>query len=156
MSKNYGISGWRIGYVIANVNLIENILKVNQHLITCPATILEYYLVRHFRELLEITKPQIRDVVDKRNRLAEYMGKIGLSYLPGAATFYFFVSIRPSRLGSEEFCTRLLEEELISVVPGIGYGKSCASFIRVSVGTASMEENMCGLRKIKELSERTS
>src|ERR1700734_2450017 len=29
MSKNYGISGWRIGYVIANVNLIENILKVN-------------------------------------------------------------------------------------------------------------------------------
>jgi aminotransferase len=156
MSKNYGISGWRIGYVIANVNLIENILKVNQHLITCPATILEYYLVRHFRELLEITKPQIRDVVGKRNRLAEYMGKIGLSYLPGAATFYFFVSIRPSRLGSEEFCTRLLEEELISVVPGIGYGKSCASFIRVSVGTASMEENMCGLRKIKELIERTS
>jgi aminotransferase len=156
MSKNYGISGWRIGYVIANAKLIENILKVNQHLITCPATILEYYLVRHFRELLEITKPQIRDVVGKRNRLAEYMGKIGLSYLPGAATFYFFVSIRPSRLGSEEFCTRLLEEELISVVPGIGYGKSCASFIRVSVGTASMEENMCGLRKIKELIERTS
>jgi aminotransferase len=156
MSKNYGISGWRIGYVIANVNLIDSILKVNQHLITCPATILEYYLVRHFRELLEITKPQIREVVCKRNRLAEYMGKIGLSYLPGAATFYFFVSIRPSRLGSEEFCTRLLEEELISVVPGIGYGKSCASFIRVSVGTASMEENMCGLRKIKELIERTS
>jgi aminotransferase len=156
MSKNYGISGWRIGYVVANANLIENILKVNQHLITCPATILEHYLARHFQDLLEITKPQIRDVVCKRNRLAEYMGKIGLSYLPGTATFYFFVSIRPSRLGSEEFCTRLLQEELISVVPGIGYGKSCSRFIRVSVGTASMEENMYGLRKIKDLIERTS
>ncbi len=156
MSKNYGISGWRIGYVVANANLIENILKVNQHLITCPATILEHYLARHFHDLLEITKPQIRDVVCKRNRLAEYMGKIGLSYLPGTATFYFFVSIRPSRLGSEEFCTRLLQEELISVVPGIGYGKSCSRFIRVSVGTASMEENMYGLRKIKDLIERTS
>ena len=156
MSKNYGISGWRVGYVIANAKLIENILKVNQHLITCPATILEYYLARHFRELLEITKPQIRDVVSKRNRLAEYMDGIGLSYLPGAATFYFFVSIKPSRLGSEEFCTRLLQEELISVVPGIGYGKSCGAFVRVSVGTASIEENMRGLRRIKELIERTS
>ena len=156
MSKNYGISGWRVGYVIANAKLIENILKVNQHLITCPATILEYYLARHFRELLEITKPQIRDVVSKRNRLAEYMDGIGLSYLPGAATFYFFVSIEPSRLGSEEFCTRLLQEELISVVPGIGYGKSCGAFVRVSVGTARIEENMRGLREIKELIERTS
>lgn len=156
MSKNYGISGWRVGYVIANAKLIENILKVNQHLITCPATILECYLARHFRQLLEITKPQIRDVVCKRNRLAEYMDGIGLSYLPGTATFYFFVSIKPSRLGSEEFCTRLLQEELISVVPGIGYGRSCGAFVRVSVGTASMEENMRGLRKIKELIERTS
>ena len=156
MSKNYGISGWRIGYVISNVNLIDNILKVNQHLITCPATILEHYLARHFHDLLKITKPQIRDVVCKRNRLAEHMDKIGLSYLPGTATFYFFVSIKPSLLGSEEFCTQLLQEELISVVPGIGYGKSCSSFIRVSVGTASMEENMYGLRKIKELIERTS
>jgi len=156
MSKNYGISGWRIGYVIANDNLIRHILKINQHLITCPATILEYYLAHHFYELLEITKPQIRDVVCKRNRLAEYMSKIGLSYLPGSATFYLFVSIKPSRLGSEEFCTRLLQEELISVVPGIGYGKSCSDFVRVSVGTAGMDQNMYGVRKIKELIEKTS
>jgi aspartate aminotransferase/aminotransferase len=49
-----------------------------------------------------------------------------------------------------------LQEELISVVPGIGYGNSCGAFVRVSVGTASIEENMRGLRKIKELIERTS
>src|SRR5215831_11577084 len=36
MSKNYGISGWRIGYVIRNKALMDNVLKVNQHLITCP------------------------------------------------------------------------------------------------------------------------
>jgi aminotransferase len=156
MSKNYGVSGWRIGYVIAKAAFIDNILKVNQHLITCPATILQYYLAHHFHELLETTKPQIRDVVSKRNRLAEYMTEIGLSYLPGTATFYFFVSIRPSRLTSEEFCMRLLHEELISVVPGVGYGETCSDFIRVSVGTASVDENMYGLRKIKELIDKTS
>jgi len=156
MSKNYGISGWRIGYAIANQRLIDNVLKVNQHLITCPATILEWYLARHFHSLLEITKPQIRDVVCKRKQLAEYMDQLGLTYLPGAATFYFFVSIAPSRLTSEEFCTRLLEEDLISVVPGAGYGASCDRFVRVSVGTASLEENQFGLRRIQALIQRTS
>jgi aspartate aminotransferase/aminotransferase len=156
MSKNYGISGWRIGYVIANERLIQNVLKVNQHLITCPATILEWYLARHFHELLEITKPQIREVVCKRKELAKYMDQIGLEYLPGAATFYFFVSLVPSRLSSEEFCTRLLKEELISIVPGAGYGASCDGFVRVSIGTASLEENQFGLRRIKALIEKTS
>jgi aspartate aminotransferase/aminotransferase len=84
------------------------------------------------------------------------MDQIGLEYLRGAATFYFFVSIAPSKLGSEEFCTRLLRDELICVVPGIGYGESCDRYIRVSVGTASLEENMRGLDKIKELIRKTS
>jgi aspartate aminotransferase/aminotransferase len=38
ISKNYGISGWRLGYVIGNEQLIFNVLKVNQHLITCPVS----------------------------------------------------------------------------------------------------------------------
>jgi aspartate aminotransferase/aminotransferase len=155
MSKNYGISGWRIGYVIGNEKLINSVLKVNQHLITCPATILEWYLAKHFYDLLEVTKPQIRGVVCRRKQLAEYMDRIGLPYLPGAATFYFFVSIADSKLGSEEFCTRLLQEEHISIVPGAGYGGSCDRFVRVSVGTATLEENQFGLRKIKELIDKT-
>ena len=155
ISKNYGISGWRLGYVVANKDVIYNVLKVNQHLITCPATILEYYIVKYFDEILEITRPQIKDVVNKRNELGEYMKKIGLESLEGDATFYFFVSISPSKLSSEEFCTRLLNEYQVSVVPGIGYGESCDKFIRVSIGTASMEENKVGLRLIKELIEKT-
>jgi aminotransferase len=155
VSKNYGISGWRLGYVIANPELIFQILKVNQHLITCPATILEHYVAKHFYPLLEITKPQIRAVLERRDELRRTMDEIGLRYLPGAATFYFFVSIAPSKLGSEEFCTRLLMDHHISTVPGLGYGTSCDQFIRVSVGTASLEENQHGLRTIKELIERT-
>jgi aspartate aminotransferase/aminotransferase len=129
---------------------------VNLHLITCPATILQHYLARHFRQLLEVTKPQIQAVVCKRKQVAAYMDQIGLTYLAGSATFYLFVSIAPSRLGSEEFCTRLLQDEHVSVVPGIGYGESCDAFVRVSVGAASLEENQHGLRKIKELIEKTS
>jgi len=156
MSKNYGISGWRIGYLIGNAEIVDAVLRINEHLITCPATILEYYLARHFYDLLEVTKPQIRDLLLKRQQLSAYMDRIGLKYLPGTATFYFFVSIAPSKLGSEEFCTRLLNEDLICIVPGVGYGASCDSFVRVSIGAATLEENMHGLNKIKSLVDKTS
>jgi aminotransferase len=156
ISKNYGISGWRLGYSIANAELTNEILKVNQHLITCPATILEYYIARHFDQILEITKPQIRKTVKNRQKLACYMDDIGLRYLPGTATFYFFVSIEGSSLTSEEFCTELLLEHHISTVPGIGYGASCDKFIRVSVGTESMPRIKYGLNMVKSLIDRTS
>lgn len=156
ISKNYGISGWRMGYVVANEALIYNILKVNQHLITCPPTLLEHYIAAHFTEILEITHPQIRKVLHKRAQLAATMDELGLVALPGDATFYFFVSIAPSRLGSEAFCTRLLQEHHVSTVPGVGYGRSCDRFIRVSVGTATMEQNRHGLRRIRRLIDETS
>ena len=126
----------------------NQILKVNQHLITCPATVLEHYVARHFHEVLDITAPQIRDVVVKRGAVARMLDEAGLRYLPGEGTFYLFASIQGSRLGSEEFCTRLLEERGVSTVPGIGYGDSCDHFIRLSVGSESMERIRRGVEEI--------
>lgn len=153
MSKNHGMSGWRIGYVIGRDGLIDEVLKINQHLVTCPATLLQHYLERHFDEILDITRPQIAAVVRRRGELAGYMDALGLRYLPGDSTFYFFVSIARSGVSSEEFCTRLLTEHHVSTVPGIGYGASCDGFIRVSVGTESMERIRRGIALVHRLVE---
>ncbi|MBI4677659.1 MAG: aminotransferase class I/II-fold pyridoxal phosphate-dependent enzyme [Elusimicrobia bacterium] len=155
MSKNYGMSGWRVGYCITNPALTDQILKVNQHLLTCPATILEHYLAKHFHDIIRITKPQIAKVVRQRAEIAKRLDAIGLRSLPGTATFYFFVSIAPSSLSSEEFCTRLLDHDHVCVVPGLGYGRSCDKFVRVSVGTESLERIYRGLDKIKALIDAT-
>ena len=119
ISKNFGISGWRLGYVITNPNLISELLKINQHLITCPPTILEYYVDKYFDEIISITKPQIKDLTLKRKQIMDYMNSLSLEFLPGTTTFYFFVSISKSKLNSEEFCWKLLQEHHISTVPGI-------------------------------------
>ena len=156
MSKNYGMSGWRVGYLIANEAVCSHILKINQHLVTCPATILSHYLVRHFDDLLRVTKPQIAAVVDWRAEVQQHLDRLGLTYLPGPATFYLFVSIAESSLGSDEFCTRLLDERHVCVVPGIGYGASCDNFVRVSVGTESKERTLRGLEAMRDLIDETT
>ncbi|HYH80881.1 MAG TPA: hypothetical protein VEX86_13860, partial [Longimicrobium sp.] len=79
-----------------------------------------------------------------------------LSYMPGEGTFYLFVSIEESALGSEEFSTRLLEERGVSTVPGIGYGDSCDQFIRISVGSESMERIRAGLEQITAFIQETA
>jgi len=155
ISKNLGISGWRIGYAISNPVFINQMLKLNQHIITCPATILEYYIAKHFDDILAITDPQIIAVVQKRRKVMNYLKEVGLEFLPGNATFYLFVSIAPSSLGSEAFCTRLLEEEHVCAVPGFGYGQSCDAFVRLSVGVESLEDIRTGVDRIKDLVSRT-
>ena len=75
LSKNMGMSGWRIGYVIAHKNLIREILKLNQHLITCAPTILQLYLIKYFDDILSITLPQARDTLSKRNRIMSLIDK---------------------------------------------------------------------------------
>ena len=156
ISKNFGISGWRLGYVITNPNLISELLKINQHLITCPPTILEYYVDKYFDEIISITKPQIKDLTLKRKQIMDYMNSLSLEFLPGTTTFYFFVSISKSKLNSEEFCWKLLQEHHISTVPGIGYGKSCDKFIRVSIGSEGIERVKKGLKIITNLISSTS
>jgi aspartate/methionine/tyrosine aminotransferase len=139
LSKNMGISGWRIGYVIASPPVIKSLLKVNQHLITCAPTILLQYCSRYFDDIISVTLPQVREVVKKRARVALMMDDLGLARLPGGTTFYFFVSIGDYSGTSMEFALSLLLEYNIAVVPGSAYGASTDRFIRVSIGTESEE-----------------
>ena len=155
LSKNLGISGWRIGYAITNERILGLMFNLNQHLISCPATILEYYVVKHFDELVAITRPQIAALLVVRKETENFMKEVGLDCLPGSGTFYFFVSIAGSGLRSEEFVLRLLEEYGVATVPGVGYGKSCDQFIRVSIGTEPADRIKKGLLAVRELISKT-
>ena len=139
LSKNLGMSGWRIGYIIANRDLVGQILKLNQHIVTCAPTILQAYLARYFDQIFSITLPQAQDIAEKRARIAERMKSLGISALSGGATFYFFVSIGDFPASSLDFSLYLLLAHNIAVVPGSAYGASTQRFVRLSIGTESEE-----------------
>jgi aspartate/methionine/tyrosine aminotransferase len=149
LSKNLGISGWRIGYVISHANFIAELLKVNQHLITCAPTILQMYCAEYFDRLLDVTLPQVRQVVEKRERVAAMLADVGLVSIGGNATFYFFVSIGQFPGSSEDFAMNLLFRDRIGVVPGSAYGRSTDRFIRISIGTESESRIAEALSAIK-------
>ncbi|HVZ16967.1 MAG TPA: pyridoxal phosphate-dependent aminotransferase [Terriglobales bacterium] len=151
LSKNMGMSGWRIGYVLARPEFIALVLKLNQHLITCAPSILMYYVATHFDDIIRITLPQVRAVTEKRNRIAGYMDQIGLSYLPGSSTFYFFVSIGSSPNSGFDLALQMLLRDHIGVVPGAAYGESTSHFLRISVGAESEQRIALALQRVAEV-----
>jgi aspartate/methionine/tyrosine aminotransferase len=151
LSKNMGMSGWRIGYAISSRETIDVLMKLNQHMITCAPTILMQYVERYFDDILECTLPQVIQIVEKRQRIAKMIDELGVERLPGETTFYFFLGIGAYNGSSEEFATALLERRRISVVPGSAYGRSTDRFIRIGVGTESDERIWEALQAIRSL-----
>jgi aspartate/methionine/tyrosine aminotransferase len=151
LSKNMGMSGWRIGYAISSKETIDILTKLNQHLITCAPTILMQYVERYFDDILECTLPQVRKIVERRNKIARIIDNIGIKRLPGDATFYFFLNIDRFNGTSEQFADILLESRQVSVVPGSAYGKSTDRFIRIGIGAESDERIYEALHLINNL-----
>jgi aspartate/methionine/tyrosine aminotransferase len=139
LSKNMGMSGWRVGYAIAEPKFIETLLKLNQHIITCGPTILLQYLAEYFDEILAQTLPQVRAVVEKRARIAKRLDHLGFRYLPGTSTFYFFIDVSDYAGDVHELALYLLLDKGIAVVPGSAYGASTERFVRLSIGAESEE-----------------
>ncbi len=139
LSKNMGMSGWRVGYAIGSQPLIDRMLKLNQHIITCAPSILVYYLAQYFDQITAITLPQVREVVAKRHRVARMIDEAGLKRLDGSSTFYFFVSLDDFPGSSLDFSLLMLLNKSIAVVPGTAYGDSTSRFVRISIGTESEE-----------------
>ena len=141
LSKNLGMSGWRLGYVVASAEVQKELLSLQQNLITCPPTILQQYVAKYLDEIYEFTEPQIQDVVSKRDSVSGLLKSLGIRSLEGTSTFYFFVdAISLGIKGSViDYCLHLLIDYGIATVPGTAYGDSTRGFVRLSIGTESLE-----------------
>ncbi|MDX2345535.1 MAG: pyridoxal phosphate-dependent aminotransferase [Legionella sp.] len=151
LSKNMGMSGWRVGYAISEPRIIQALLKLNQHLITCAPTILQQYLVEYFDDILAHTLVQVKEVVAKRKRIETQMKNTGLDYLPGSSTFYFFVKTGAYQGSIHDLALYLLLEKGVALVPGSAYGATTDKFLRLSIGTESEERIENGLRILKNV-----
>lgn len=149
LSKNMGMSGWRVGYAIAHKSVIKQLLKLNQHLITCTGTVLQDYMADHFFEILEYTVPQARGMAAKRAEVSKIMDEVGIERLDGVGTFYFLVNVDKFVGTTDELVYDLLFNHNIATVPGDAYGESTSRFVRFGIGLENLDDIRMSLEKIK-------
>ena len=131
-SKAFAMTGWRLGYCCGPEEIISVMTKIHQFAIMCAPTNSQYAAVVALRDCYpEVEK--MREAYNQRRRfLLHSFEQMGLPCFEPFGAFYVFPCIKEFGMTSEEFATRLLEEERVAVVPGDAFGESGEGFIRIS------------------------
>ena len=131
-SKGFAMTGWRLGYICGPAPIVEQMTKIHQYAIMCAPTTSQYAAVEALRNCGRDVE-QMRESYNQRRRfLMNEFRKMGLQCFEPYGAFYAFPSIQEFGMTSEEFATRLLQEEKVAVVPGTAFGDCGEGFLRIS------------------------
>ena len=135
-SKAFAMTGWRMGFVCGNPDLVSAMLKIHQYTMLCAPIMSQKAAIEGLRYGLLNDFPsvgQMRRAYNRRRRMiVTRIREIGLECFEPEGAFYIFPSIESTGLTSEQFCERLIEEEHVAVVPGTAFGPSGEGHIRCS------------------------
>ncbi|MBO7355472.1 MAG: aminotransferase class I/II-fold pyridoxal phosphate-dependent enzyme, partial [Lachnospiraceae bacterium] len=131
-SKAYAMTGWRLGYACGPQAIMEQMVKIHQFAIMCAPTTSQYAAVEALRNGDDDVVMMKEQYNHRRRYLLSEFERIGLPCFEPYGAFYVFPCIKKFGMSSEEFCTRLLKEEKLAVVPGTAFGDCGEGYIRVS------------------------
>lgn len=131
-SKAYAMTGWRLGYVCAPGVILEQMLKIHQYAIMCAPTTSQYAAVEAVRAGDADVAGMREEYNGRRRYLMHRFREMGLKCFEPFGAFYAFPCIQEFGMTSEEFATRMLQEEKVVVVPGTAFGDCGEGFLRIS------------------------
>ena len=131
-SKAYAMTGWRLGYACGPAKIMEQMIKIHQFAIMCAPTTSQYAAVEALKNGDDDVAMMREQYNHRRRYLLNEFERIGLPCFEPYGAFYVFPCIKKFGMTSDEFCTRLLKEEKLAVVPGTAFGDCGEGYIRVS------------------------
>lgn len=135
-SKAYAMTGWRIGYALANKAIISAMTKIHQYTMLCAPITAQIAAVEALRHGEKYMKKMVSEYDKRRRLIYEGLQKAGLSCFEPKGAFYIFPDIRSTGLTSEEFAEKLLMKEHVALVPGSAFGACGEGYVRCSYATS--------------------
>jgi aminotransferase len=137
-SKDYAMTGWRLGFALGPADILDAMRKVHQYTIMSAST------TAQVAATTALTDPRAEAAVQamvtsydgRRKLLLDGLSSIGLAAFEPRGAFYAFPDIRISGMTSDQFAWTLLEEEKVAVVPGPAFGLGGEGYVRMCYATA--------------------
>ena len=152
-SKSYAMTGWRLGFACGPAGIIEYMLKVHQFGIMSAPTMSQYAAISALKNGDRDICTMAESYNQRRRFLMEAFREMRLPCFEPFGAFYVFPDISEFGMGSEEFCTKLLEAENVAVVPGSAFGACGDKYVRISYAY-SIEELKEAMARIARFIER--
>ncbi|HEX7069248.1 MAG TPA: aminotransferase class I/II-fold pyridoxal phosphate-dependent enzyme [Rhodothermales bacterium] len=152
-SKNYAMTGWRLGYACAPPAIYQALYRAHQYVVMSAPTMAQIGGVAALRYAQDDVENMRRSYDSRRRLIVDGLRAAGLPTFEPEGAFYCFPDIRSTGLDSETFAQRLLEEENVACVPGDAFGPSGSGYLRCSYATATekLEE---AIRRITRFAQR--
>lgn len=147
-SKQFAMTGWRVGYVVAEEGFINAVVKFQQNIAVCVSTPNQYAAIEAITNTDKYAGG-IKDVFQKRRDvLTKELKKIeGIKFQAPAGTFYAFIDISSTGMDSKTFCFSLLEKQHVAVIPGLAFGEAFDNYIRLAF-TLNEDKIIEGIKRI--------
>ncbi len=134
-SKNFTMTGWRVGNIIAHPDIIRTIQEINENVVFTAPSVSQRAAIYALRHRGEVVPPVVEEYRKRMFFAAEEINKIPkLSVIyPPKGTFYLFINIKATGLSSAEAADRILEEAHVLMLPGSAFGKSGEGYLRAAL-----------------------
>lgn len=153
LSKEFCMTGWRIGYVLGPSEVIAAMTKLQENVAACAPLPSQYAAIEALSGKEDYSSAMVEVFRRRRDVLTAGIQAInGLECTAPEATFYLMVDISATGMTSEEFAFELLKKEHVALVPGITYGKCCDRYVRIAftVGEDIIREGVERIRRFVE------
>lgn len=147
-SKAFAMTGWRLGFAIANENILKAMTKVHQYAIMSSPTTSQYSAIEALRNGSDSIRMMVNEYDKRRKIITSGFNDMGLTCFDPQGAFYIFPSIKSTNMTSTQFCENLLNDQKVALVPGNAFGDSGEGFVRVSYAY-SLEQINEAMRRIK-------
>ena len=153
LSKEFCMTGWRIGYALAPQEVIAAMTKLQENVAACAPLPSQYAAIEALSGKHDYSGNMVRIFSSRRDVLVSGIKGIPkLKCTAPEATFYLMVDISATGMKSEEFAVALLKDKHVAVVPGIAYGESCDRYVRMAF-TVEEDKIREGVRRIRQFIE---
>jgi aspartate/methionine/tyrosine aminotransferase len=158
LSKTYAMTGWRVGYLAAPKQVIDNAIKAGQNSITCVAPFVQKAAAFALSdEGVQSAAAKMRNTYARRReivlRIVKEFDSDRVLIEPPMGAFYFFLDFHSLGMTSVLVCERLLDEAGVGLVPGSAFGEQGEGFVRMTIA-ASDDTIEAGIRAIMEWAEK--
>lgn len=152
-SKDYAMTGWRIGYAAGPADIIQGLVRIHQYTVMSAPTTSQAAALEGLLRGETYVNDMVTEYDRRRKLIVNGLNDLGLHTFEPCGAFYAFPNISVSGMDDETFAERLLKEEKVAVIPGSSFGKGGENFVRCSYAT-SYEKIEEALRRIRSFMQR--
>jgi aspartate/methionine/tyrosine aminotransferase len=154
LSKTYAMTGWRIGYLVAEKSLVQNMLKIQSSIVLCTNGVVQKAAVAALRGPQDFVGEMVKEFDKRRRFIVNKINSIdGFSCQLPKGAFFVFPNITAFGLDSLKMTQFLIEEAKVAVYPGIAYGNLGEGHIRLTYA-ASIKQIETALQRIEDSLEK--